>query len=256
MCKPHCIWAGILVVACILSGQVVMAETITLRSGKVLTGQVILQNDEVIILKDATGARFQFPMDDVERVEQTTAEAEENTIQVQPVETVSKVAIRLNIMGGGSMIPDARNDEIGTHRTLTGGNVHAEVQIGSRDLSNKRIFVGGSIGYEGVLVDKVYSLVPLKAVVSIPLMVATHAPEIGMNLGYAFGTGQIQGGITGGIDVSWRYQITEKLVFLLGGYACCTQTRLPIEETINNQTYINHTGRAIVQLGIKTAFQF
>lgn len=251
MYNHHRIRVGIAVVAGLLLGQEMVAETVTLRSGKTISGHVILQNDEVIILKDATGARFQFPMEDVEKVEQTTDEETVATPVEEEEETVSKVALRINLMGGGSAIPDGASQQ-----TIMGGNVNAEIQIGSRDLMGKRIFVGGSIGYMGVFAKETYSLIPLKAVVSVPLLDGKHAPGLGMNLGYAFGTGPIKGGMTGGVDVSWRYQITKKLVFLLGCQAGGTQIKMPVEEIVDAQTYINNVGRAIVNFGIKTAIQF
>lgn len=248
MCNLHHIRTVIALWLCIWPGLAIIAETVTLRSGKVVVGQVILQNDDIIILKDATGARFQFPMNDVEKVEESTNEQTTPQPTKIETETVSKVALRLNVAGGGCFVPD--------HKKTLGGHFVAEVQIGSRDLMGKRIFVGGSIGYMGVFTEHTYSLVPIKVVTSIPLMDSKHTPEIGMNIGYAIGTRPARGGLTAGIDVNWRYQINSKLVFLLGCDAGFTQVTIPIEEIVNTQTYINHVGRTIVNFGLKTTIQF
>lgn len=243
---------GILLVL-ILAGEMwfcpetAMAEVVTLRSGRTISGQIVLQNDDVIILKDANGARFQFPMADVEKVEEDAQEGEDVVMMVEEEkENMSKVALRINLTGGVGVIPNEQ----------TGGSVGAEVQIGSRNLMGKGIFVGGSIGYLGAIMNTAYSLIPIKAVASVPLLQGTHSPEFGISLGYAVGTGKIKGGMTGGADISWRYQINEKVALLIGCQASVTQTKIPVEETIDEKKYINETGRAIVGCGIRTAIQF
>ena len=62
-------------------------EVVTLRSGKVMTGTVIVQNDEVLILRDANGARFQFPAAEVVKVE---AEEEAAAAEAETAETTKK----------------------------------------------------------------------------------------------------------------------------------------------------------------------
>ncbi len=241
---------SVAVLAAVLLGQVMMAETITLRSGKVVTGSVILQNEDVIVLKDATGARFQFPMADVEKVEESTEEEVAAAAPEKEEESVPKVALRICLTGGGSAVPDRHQ------QPTMGGNFGAEVQIGSRNLMNKRVFVGGSIGYSGIFAGQTYSLIPLKAIASVPLTDGRHAPEVGMNIGYAFGTGPVRGGLTGGAEVSWRYQINQKLAFLLGVHTRFTQVTIPVEEIVNTQIYINNVGRTIVCFGLTSAIQF
>ena len=53
------------------------AETVTLRSGKVITGTILIQNDEVVIIRDANGARHQYPAAEVLSVSSSDAREEE-----------------------------------------------------------------------------------------------------------------------------------------------------------------------------------
>ena len=46
----------------------VHAETLVLRTGTRVQGEIVFQNEEVIILRDATGARFQYMRADIEEV--------------------------------------------------------------------------------------------------------------------------------------------------------------------------------------------
>ena len=45
------------------------------RSGRVVTGEIVLRNEDVVIIKDGYGTRFQFPMSDI--VEITELKEEE-----------------------------------------------------------------------------------------------------------------------------------------------------------------------------------
>ena len=51
---------------CLLCGATAQAEVIRLKSGKEVTGTILLRNEEVVVFRDASGKRFQYPMRDVE----------------------------------------------------------------------------------------------------------------------------------------------------------------------------------------------
>ena len=44
----------------------VSAEVVRLKSGKTIEGTILFQNDEVIVIRDASGARFQYPKSEIE----------------------------------------------------------------------------------------------------------------------------------------------------------------------------------------------
>ena len=49
--------------------QNAVAEKVFLKSGKSYTGEIVLRNDEVLILKLSDGTRFQFAAQDIEKIE-------------------------------------------------------------------------------------------------------------------------------------------------------------------------------------------
>ena len=148
---------------------------------------------------------------------------------------------------------------------LSGGNsaalLEADFCIGSRNLAGKRIFLGGSIGWHGALfaaqpqvassdgqtalVAGARHFIPLQAVVSVPLMQGRHAPEIGASFGYGFCTGgrnggltpTSHGGLTGGIELSWRCQLKPNTAFLLGWHTQFQQTSCTVKEVVDGTSY-------------------
>ena len=44
------------------------AETIVLRTGARVKGEIVLQNADVVIVRDASGARFQYPRAEVQEI--------------------------------------------------------------------------------------------------------------------------------------------------------------------------------------------
>ena len=54
----------------------VHAEVIVLRSGKTIKGDILLSNDEVVIVRQKDGSRFQIPTAEVLRIATSDSSAE------------------------------------------------------------------------------------------------------------------------------------------------------------------------------------
>ena len=67
---------ALLCVACLCAH----AETIVLRTGARVQGTIVFQNEEVVIIRNAEGARFQYPKADVlEILADDTVQEEQKT---------------------------------------------------------------------------------------------------------------------------------------------------------------------------------
>jgi len=103
------------------------AEVVTLRSGQQVRGEILMKNAEVVIIKTDNGARFQYPMTEVLRIEEEVEEpvvAEE--VRTEPLKPVSA---RIFLAGGAGYVPNEK----------VGGSVLVDVAIGTRNLAGKRI---------------------------------------------------------------------------------------------------------------------
>lgn len=226
------------------------AEVVTLRSGQVLRGTVLMHNDEVLILRDQTGARFQYPAAEVVSVEDDAAAADipaEAKPKAEKTASKSRVALRLIANGGGVIVPGHN----------AGGGVGADLWIGSRFIAGRRVFLGGGVGVQtAFLPDRNGIYIPLQAVMSMPLTDGRHAPEIGLGIGYGFTTHHTRGGLTAHLALSWRYQFSEKSALLLGARIAFQADDYPVTETEDGITYSGSLGRSLVHVGLNLGIEF
>ncbi|MCQ2348675.1 MAG: hypothetical protein MJZ65_05765 [Paludibacteraceae bacterium] len=229
----------------------IVAEVVVLQSGKSMQGTILLQNEEVVMLRDAEGRRYQLPRAEVTDIlpdqQPVTNPQQPTTNNLQS----NRVALRIDLSGGATFIPSLS----------TGGYGAVDLQIGSRNLADKRIFIGGSVGYQFSILHSqlstLNSFLPLMFVFSMPLMDGRHAPEVGAALGYGFAIKQPQkGGMTAKLDLSWRYQYRATSALLLGVQARFQQAELTTVETIEEQSFTTLTGRNFVSVGLRLAFIF
>ncbi len=225
---------------------------VTLRSGSSLTGNIVFQNDEVVVIKSQEGQRFQYPMSEVESIREAEISIEEVIEEEKPV-SAKKVGISLNLSGGASFMP---------HETA-GGSVGAEVFIGACNLFNKHIFIGGGIGYSGFFISpasgtsRVLSFIPVELRFSAPLMQTAHAPAIGCSIGYGFSPKGIdRGGLTAALDFGWRWQMTEKHALFAGLGFAFQQGKTEVAEIVDGNEYVSLVVRNLCRIGAKVAVQF
>lgn len=221
------------------------AETVVLSSGKTITGEILLQNDDVVLVRDKDGRRYQFMRADVTEIK---AEEVVEEVEEQPTPSSHKISLRLDLAGGAAFIPSIHD----------GGFFGVDLQIGSRQIKGKNIFLGGSIGYTGVSAGSWYNMIPFMAVVSVPLMEGKHAPEVGVGLGYGVAVKKpVLGGICSRIDLSWRYQFSDKHALLLGVRANFQQAKVEDTELMpDNISYTKQNIHNIVTVGIRMAIAF
>ena len=90
-----CLWLGVA-----LSLQ---AEVVVLRSGQVIKGDILLNNEEVVILRQKDGLRYQYPQTEVVSISMDTpAETAMDTIATQ---RPKRFDIGLSAYGGVALVP-------------------------------------------------------------------------------------------------------------------------------------------------------
>ena len=55
----------ILLIGLLLLSFTAMAEVVVLRSGQSVKGEIMLQNEDVVIIRSNNGMRYQYPMNEV-----------------------------------------------------------------------------------------------------------------------------------------------------------------------------------------------
>ena len=231
------------------------AETILLRTGARVKGTIVFQNEEVVVIRDAGGARFQYPRADVldilsdetanpdssEKKDLPDASGEEITVS-------KKASILLEVAGGAAVIP---SQEAGTA-------VSADLSVGTHHIASKHLFIGGGVGYHGVFLGaERYNFLPVQAVLRVPMMENRHAPVFGFALGYGIALSkEYLGGIYTGVDLGYRCQLNPKTAIGAVFYTNFQQASIVSSTVIDGQEFASKSGRNIVTFGAKFTVYF
>ena len=226
------------------------AETIVLHTGARVQGTIVFQNDDVVIIRDASGARSQYPRSDIKEVigvDEETIEAVAEP-EKQEIETPKKASILLEVAGGAGIQPTES----------VGGAVSADLLVGSHHIGNRHVFAGGGVGYHGLFLGgEKYNFLPIQAAVRMPLTEEKHAPMFGVAVGYGIALSKnYLGGLYAGIDFGYRCQLNPRSAIGLTAYAQFQQARVRVNETVSESTYTNYTGRSLVATGVKLSLYF
>lgn len=264
-CKGFFIAALLMAGACFTT---LHAAVIVFRSGKTVEGDIVMQNAQVVVVRTAAGARFQYPTADILRItNDTPAENidKAETMEKQPETTLSgprhlpKTLLRVELAGGGAWEP----------MNAAGGNVAAHLMLGTRNLAGYPLFIGGSVGYsglflaqtlpEGELQKRTCSFLPIAVALRAPFTTRQHAPEAGLSVGYGIGVSkQLTGGLYAAIDMGYRYTVNERTALFCGLSTTFQQAHFKATETVENTTYTHNDNvhRNLVSLALKIAFSY
>lgn len=238
----------LLIIALILS-SISKAEVIVLNSGTRIEGEILLQNNDVVIIKKKDGTRYQYPRNEVTSILEETNESdiitEKNT---KDIESERRLALNFQVQTGAVyLLHDG-----------WGGQIGADLMIGSKEIEGSPIFIGGSIGYRAkILLDKNYSFIPLQVVLAMPLIKRQHSPHASISIGYGFLTDKTgKGGLCLGACGGWNYQFNTNSSLQLGVYAELQQTKTNITEIINNLEYTSFKASSFVSIGATIGIKF
>ena len=210
-----------------------------------------MQNDEVVIVRDAEGARFQYPRADVEQViadEEPMIEVKEEVIAEPEIKTAKKVTALLEFAGGAAVNPNE----------ASGAGVGLDLLIGTHHIGKKHIFIGGGLGYHGLFIrNDVYHFLPVQVALRMPFMETKHAPVFGAAVGYGVALSKkYLGGLYAGIDFGYRYQISPRSSLAVVAFVQFQQAKVKTVTTIEGVDFENKTGRNFVTPGVKLALYF
>ncbi len=226
------------------------AETLVLRTGARVKGEILFQNEEVVIIRNAEGARFQYPRAEVQEILTVDPVEEVEVVEETKTEigTSKKVAISLELGGGAACIPNS----------AVGGGFSVDFLVGSHHIGQRHIFLGAGLGYHGMFIGaEKYNFLPIQLALRLPLLEQKHAPLFGMSLGYGIALSKdYKGGIYAGLDFGYRYQINEKTALAVVASAQFQQAKMAVTEIIDGSTFTNYTGRYLVSPELKLIVMF
>lgn len=250
----------LIIIPMLLLALSMRAELVTLRTGKTIQGTILIQNEEVLIIRDTNGQRYQFPAGEVLTVEetgtktmtqtQTQTKTQTKTITAKD-ENEKKTAFMIELGGGFHTIPHDR----------IGGAVSGDLIIGSRAIAGREVLLGGQIGYHGGILPatpnatrQTYHFLPIALAFRMPLLDGAHSPLVGASLGYGIGLSKnYTGGIFTELLLGYRYRMPKGNTVFAGADVQFQQARIQATEY---EVYTAQLGRNLVSAGIKFAFSF
>lgn len=209
----------------------------------------MLQNADVVIVRDASGARFQYPRTEVQEILATdAAEVKEQETEQENIGTSKKASILLELAGGPAVIPSQ----------AVGGGFSVDMLVGSHHIGDRHLFIGGGLGYHGLFIgEEKYNFLPIQVALRMPFMEQKHAPVFGVALGYGVGLSRdYLGGLYAGLDFGYRCQLNEKTAIALVLAAQFQQATIRVIEEVSGIPYANTVGRNFVTPSIKFALYF
>lgn len=226
------------------------AETLILRTGARVKGEILFQNEEVVVLRNAEGARFQYPRAEILEILTVDPVEEEVVVEEQKdeIKTAKKVSVSLELGGGAACIPNS----------AVGGGFSVDFLVGSHHIGQRHLFLGAGLGYHGMFIGaEKYNFLPVQVALRLPLLEQKHAPVFGMALGYGIGLSKTyKGGLYASIDFGYRYQINEKSALAVVASAQFQQAKIAATEIVEGNLFTNYTGRYLVSPELKLVFMF
>jgi len=221
---------------------------ITLKSGAFFQGEVILKNEELIMLKDNTGARFQFALSEIEKTETVTTEVANTT---KP-----------------TFVAAVPNDKFCGQFELSFGNTSARkafefkpitqvaLAFGNRKSFGKDLFVGLGVGYFRIG-DVNLSLIPATFKIQTYTSKNRTSPFVGFESGYAFSTSKnVTGGLFAKISAGINHRLNSKSSIYAGISAAVYSLSSRLTETTQNGIYAFDGATTVNALTLKVGFQF
>lgn len=232
------------------------AEVLVLRSGDMVEGTIIFQNEEVVVIKTPGGTRYQYPQSDIKEIlkESQQTDNQPTTDISTPTDTQSKkVSLAVELSGGGAYLPDAG---------LSGGGWSGNLLVGTHNLLNHSIFLGGGIGYTGAFLPAEntqkhsYSFLPVMLAVRAPIMQQKHAPMIGGEIGYGIALSkEYKGGLHAGFNIGYCYRISEQQRLYVAGSIRLQQAFADTKSTIIDDSgtyeYQSLAGICLLTYGVR-----
>ena len=200
----------LLVLPMMMFGEDAVLHKLLFRSGRAVTGEIVLRNDEVVILKDAYGARFQYPVSDIVEITELKDDEPEqkqtDETHSRSLSNVKRTSLGVRVAGGVASLDGSAAD---VNRSTLGAAIAADFRLGANNLGGRHIFLGGQVGYRALMTEgKTLSIIPVDVVMELPVITGTHAPMIGANIGYGIGIAGIRGGLNAGLTLAYRYHFS------------------------------------------------
>ncbi|MBP1664569.1 MAG: hypothetical protein H6Q19_1709 [Bacteroidetes bacterium] len=225
--------------------QTVVVSVITLKTGEKYRGEIVVRNDKILMLKTEDGKRYQFWINEIEKIKQEPATvSKSDNVQVEK---------QKNMFGGMLSLDAGLCSAPGAIASSPVTNI--SVALGTHRTLGTNAFLGIGSGIETVFTKN--------TVLSyMPLFIGIHNDfgkvfACGLKTGYDFALNKLYKGgpmaeITGGI----RYRLTDTAGMYFGLFGQIRQINGPVTEKTSWGDFTGINNDALYNLGLKASYTF
>jgi len=238
----------LLSVAASFAQEAAPKDIIVLRNGDRLTGVIVLQTDETVMIQTDDGKRFQFQIGEIERIEQEKIKSKVN--KMRPAKTGNFGVLAAMELGL------AKSSEA----AITAPDIDVSVAFGSKNAFGSETFAGIGAGFE---------LIPAKAedkrMTFIPIFLQIHKnltnnnikPFIGTKIGHAISVHEnYKGGTFALLTSGINFPIAQRSSINAGIFGKIQQIKGSIIEKNKLGDFIKNGTTQFSTFGVNISFIF
>ena len=230
-------------------------DKITLNTGEVYFGKIVVKTADMLMIKVQDGTRYQFQLPEVKQIEKVKAS------QVAKAQVAKMLKVTTPTDGNFSGQLEA-TAAITSARFAFSSSPTTQVSLtfGSKKAFGKNVFLGLGAGYSSTFLNSgstVFILIPVFARIQSKLTNDKTAPFIGMDAGYAFASSSaFNGGPMIKLSVGISHKINEKTSLMAGIFGGLNQINGKLTETNDLGTFTYTGNTSIISYGLKLGLQF
>lgn len=224
-------------------------DIILLKNGETYRGEIVLKTNDILMLKTHDEKRFQFPINEISKIEQKNNE--QGTAQTTD-STINKCfAGIINLSGGISSAPGAFSSS---------PVMNISMAFGSRNAFGTKAFLGLGIGYESIFGVENSDLDYIPVFIQIHESLKSKnkwSPAFGAKTGYAFAVNsQYKGGPLIQISAGANYKLTETSGMFFGVFSQVRQINGTMTEQNKWGDFTSKGNGALYSAGLTASFIF
>jgi hypothetical protein len=232
----------------------VIQNKITLNTGEVYWGEIVVKTAEMIMIKTETGKRYQFQLAEVTKIEKslpTETKSSGDKTQIQEINKSGNFCGNIELSGGISS---------GLNSFPASPNTEFSMIFGNKNISKKDIFWGIGVGYNLIFLSSTNNpveFIPVFLRMQSLLVKSITAPFIGIDAGYSFGlTPGLGGGPFIKISLGISHKTGIKSDFYGGIYGGLSSISGKVTEINDLGTFTYFGPTSMIDFGAKVGFHF
>lgn len=234
--------------------ETAIEDKITLNTGEIYVGKIILKTNDMIMLTTKDGTRYQFQLSEVKKTESNL------NSNISKKEKTDDNETTLNSSNFGGIVELTGGVSSAKYCFGSSPNTQLSLMFGNRNLLGQNLFLGAGIGYNSTFIassSKSIGFLPVFVRIQNTFSKGRTAPYLGMDAGYAFALNQgFGGGALVKLSAGISHKISYKTIFFAGIYAGIQSFSGTLTEVYESNSYSYFAQTTMRSEGIKIGLLF